>query len=89
MTTEDAVAKASPGIEFKEAPEGYVKVHANHHLWSKTRIGMGAPTKAGKSSAYGSALGATEIEGELAELVSGHVSLSCVVGSLGVFIGVW
>jgi urea transport system substrate-binding protein len=36
----NAVAKASPGIEFKEAPEGYVKVHENHHLWSKTRIGQ-------------------------------------------------
>jgi urea transport system substrate-binding protein len=36
----DKVAAASPGIEFKEAPEGYVKIHANHHLWSKTRIGM-------------------------------------------------
>ena len=36
----DAVAKASPGIEFKEAPEGYVKIHDNHHLWSKTRIGQ-------------------------------------------------
>ena len=21
------------------APEGYVKVHENHHLWSKTRVG--------------------------------------------------
>jgi urea transport system substrate-binding protein len=36
----NAVAKASPGIEFKEAPEGYVKIHENHHLWSKTRIGQ-------------------------------------------------
>jgi urea transport system substrate-binding protein len=36
----DAVAKASPGIEYKEAPEGYVKIHENHHLWSKTRIGQ-------------------------------------------------
>jgi urea transport system substrate-binding protein len=34
------VAAASPGIELKTAPEGYVKVHANHHLWSKTRIGQ-------------------------------------------------
>ena len=23
------------GIELKTAPEGYVKVHENHHLWSK------------------------------------------------------
>jgi urea transport system substrate-binding protein len=33
------VAAASPGIEFKEAPEGYVRIHENHHLWSKTRVG--------------------------------------------------
>ena len=36
----DKVAAASGGIEFKEAPEGYVKIHPNHHLWSKTRIGQ-------------------------------------------------
>lgn len=36
----DKVAAASPGIELKTAPEGYVKVHQNHHLWSKTRIGQ-------------------------------------------------
>jgi urea transport system substrate-binding protein len=36
----DKVAAASPGIEFKEAPEGYVKIHDNHHLWSKLRIGQ-------------------------------------------------
>lgn len=36
----DKVAAASPGIEFTEAPEGYVKIHDNHHLWSKTRIGL-------------------------------------------------
>jgi urea transport system substrate-binding protein len=35
----DKVAAASPGIEFTQAPEGYVKVHENHHLWSKTRVG--------------------------------------------------
>ena len=34
----DKVVAASPGIEIKIAPEGYVKVHDNHHLWSKTRI---------------------------------------------------
>ncbi len=34
------VAAASPGIELKTAPEGYVKVHENHHLWSKLRIGQ-------------------------------------------------
>src|SRR6201986_4106971 len=36
----DKIAAASPGIELKTAPEGYVKVHPNHHLWSKTRIGI-------------------------------------------------
>jgi urea transport system substrate-binding protein len=35
----DKVVAASPGIELKTAPEGYVKLHPNHHLWSKTRIG--------------------------------------------------
>ncbi|WP_426153014.1 urea ABC transporter substrate-binding protein [Pseudomonas sp. DC3000-4b1] len=35
----DKVVAASPGIELKTAPEGYVKVHENHHLWSRTRIG--------------------------------------------------
>lgn len=39
----DAVRKASPGIELKTAPEGYVKIHPNHHLWSKTRIGLAQP----------------------------------------------
>ena len=36
----DKIAAASPGIELKTAPEGYVKLHENHHLWSKTRIGQ-------------------------------------------------
>lgn len=36
----DKIAAASPGIEFKGAPEGYVKIHPNHHLWSKLRIGQ-------------------------------------------------
>jgi urea transport system substrate-binding protein len=36
----DKIAEASPGIEFTGAPEGYVRVHENHHLWSKTRVGM-------------------------------------------------
>ena len=40
----DKVAAASPGIELKTAPEGYVKVHKNHHLWSKLRIGQVRPT---------------------------------------------
>jgi len=35
----DEVRKASPGIELDKAPEGYVRIHENHHLWSKTRIG--------------------------------------------------
>ena len=35
----DKVIAASPGIELKTAPEGYVRIHENHHLWSKTRIG--------------------------------------------------
>ena len=35
----DKVAAASPGIELTAAPEGYVKLHDNHHLWSKLRIG--------------------------------------------------
>jgi urea transport system substrate-binding protein len=36
----DKIAAASPGIELKTAPEGYVKIHENHHLWSKLRIGV-------------------------------------------------
>jgi len=39
----DKVVAASPGIELPTAPEGYVKVHANHHLWSKSRIAQGQP----------------------------------------------
>lgn len=35
----DKIKAASPGIELDTAPEGYVKVHDNHHLWSKTRVG--------------------------------------------------
>ncbi len=35
----DKVRAASPGIELTTAPEGYVRVHENHHLWSKTRVG--------------------------------------------------
>ena len=37
----DKVVAASPGLELKTAPEGYVKLHANHHLWSKSRIAQG------------------------------------------------
>ncbi|MEM1278229.1 MAG: urea ABC transporter substrate-binding protein [Pseudomonadota bacterium] len=39
----DKVRAASPGIELTTAPEGYVKVHENHHLWSKTRVGLAKP----------------------------------------------
>lgn len=39
----DKVRLASPGIELTTAPEGYVRVHENHHLWSKTRIGLAKP----------------------------------------------
>lgn len=35
----DKVRAASPGVELTTAPEGYVRIHENHHLWSKTRIG--------------------------------------------------
>ena len=37
------VTKASPGIELKTAPEGYVKIDANHHVWSRSRIGQALP----------------------------------------------
>jgi urea transport system substrate-binding protein len=37
------VAASELGIELKTAPEGYVKLDANHHLWSKSRIAMGMP----------------------------------------------
>ncbi|MBW4708180.1 urea ABC transporter substrate-binding protein [Roseobacter sp. YSTF-M11] len=33
------VREAQIGVELDSAPEGYVKVHENHHLWSKTRVG--------------------------------------------------
>lgn len=36
----DKVREASPGIELTTAPEGYVRIHENHHLWSKARIGQ-------------------------------------------------
>lgn len=39
----DKIREASPGIELASAPEGYVKIHENHHLWSKTRIGRAKP----------------------------------------------
>ena len=35
----DKLKLTLPGIELTTAPEGYVKVHENHHLWSKARIG--------------------------------------------------
>jgi urea transport system substrate-binding protein len=38
------VAASETGtIELKTAPEGYVRLDANHHLWSKSRIAMGMP----------------------------------------------
>lgn len=37
------VAASELGIELKTAPEGYVKLDKNHHLWSKSRIAMGMP----------------------------------------------
>jgi len=36
----DKIKAASPGIELTTAPEGYVRIHENHHLWSKTRVGL-------------------------------------------------
>jgi urea transport system substrate-binding protein len=36
----DKVVAASPGIELTTAPEGYVKIHPNHHLWSRLRVGQ-------------------------------------------------
>ncbi|MFT6113782.1 MAG: urea transport system substrate-binding protein [Oleispira sp.] len=34
------VAESEKGdIELTTAPEGYVKLHKNHHLWSKARVG--------------------------------------------------
>lgn len=35
----DKVQAALPGYELTTAPEGYVKVDPNHHLWSKLRVG--------------------------------------------------
>lgn len=36
----DAISAASGGVEFYEAPEGYVRIHdTNNHLWSKARMG--------------------------------------------------
>ncbi len=34
----DEIRKHLPGIELDTAPEGYVKVHENHHLWSYGRV---------------------------------------------------
>ncbi|MEM6756359.1 MAG: urea ABC transporter substrate-binding protein [Planctomycetota bacterium] len=40
----DAISAASGGVEFLEAPEGYVRIHdTNNHLWSKARIGEMLP----------------------------------------------
>ena len=35
----DKIAAASGGVEFPNAPEGYVRVDPNHHLWSKSLVG--------------------------------------------------
>ena len=35
----DKVAAASGGVEFANAPEGYVRIDPNHHLWSKSLVG--------------------------------------------------
>ena len=38
------VAASETGtIDLKTAPEGYVKLDKNHHLWSKSRIAQGLP----------------------------------------------
>ncbi|MFT7561095.1 MAG: urea transport system substrate-binding protein [Flavobacteriales bacterium] len=34
------LASETGDIELTTAPEGYVKLHKNHHLWSKARVGM-------------------------------------------------
>ncbi len=52
----DKVVAASPGIELKTAPEGYVKLHENHHLWSKSRIAQGSKDGTFKVVAESSAL---------------------------------
>ena len=41
----DKVVAASEtgSIDLKTAPEGYVKLDKNHHLWSKSRIAQGLP----------------------------------------------
>ena len=39
----DKIREEFAGIEFTKAPEGYVRIHENHHLWSKTRIGQAQP----------------------------------------------
>ena len=36
----DKLKEVLPGIEVTTAPEGYVRVHENQHLWSKARIGL-------------------------------------------------
>jgi urea transport system substrate-binding protein len=39
----DKVVASSPGIELPNAPQGFAKVDANHHLWSRSLIGQGQP----------------------------------------------
>jgi len=36
----DKVVAASPGVAFNGAPVGSVRIHDNHHLWSRTCIGQ-------------------------------------------------
>ena len=39
----DKVVAASPGITMANAPEGDVKIHPNHHLWSRSRVARARP----------------------------------------------
>ncbi|GAB3670290.1 urea ABC transporter substrate-binding protein [Salinisphaera aquimarina] len=36
----DKVVAASPEMEWKDSPHGYLKIDPNHHLWMRTRIGQ-------------------------------------------------
>lgn len=35
----DKVVEAAPEVVFDNAPEGPVKIHKNHHLWSRAKLG--------------------------------------------------
>jgi urea transport system substrate-binding protein len=40
----DKIKLANPGIEIKDAPEGYVRIHeTNNHLYSRLRVGRARP----------------------------------------------